>query len=235
MTERGQAAMVWWALATMVIFGLSMWLLMGMVPPPHADLSSAQVAAFYQAGDLKIRFGAAICSWVSAFAVPLSVVITVQMMRIDNGQPFWPLMQLVGGILMSIFLVLPPLFWGVAAFNAHRSPDATALMHELGMLTLTTTDQFYIFQNIAIAVFCFTKPAEPLSPFTRRLGYFTVWAAIMFEVGALAFLFKTGPFAWNGLFVFWFPFVIYGTWISVTSYALLGAIKRQRHRVLQHA
>ena len=228
MTERGQAIMVWWTVVTMLIFGLSLWLLLGMVPPPDANLPADEIAAFYVSGGFKIKSGAMICSWVSAFAVPLAVVITAQMMRVEKGISFWSIMQLVGGILMSIFLVLPPLFWGVAAFTPDRAPEVTALMHQLAMLTLITTDQFYIFQNIAIAVICFTQKPDPLSPFSRRLGYFTVWAAIMFEVGALAFMFKTGPFSWNGLFVFWFPFCIFGAWVSVMACVLLGAIKRQR-------
>lgn len=228
MTHRGQTVMIWWALVTMLIFGLSMWQLLGMVPPPGANLPADEVAAFYRAGAFRIKLGAMICSWVSAFAVPFAVVITAQMMRLEKGIPFWSIMQLAGGMLMSIFLVLPPLFWGVAAFNADRAPEITALMHQLAMLTLVTTDQFYIFQSIAIAVICFTRKPDPLSPFSRPLGYFTVWAAIMFELGALAFMFRTGPFSWSGLFVFWFPFCIFGAWIGVMASALLGAIKRQR-------
>ncbi len=46
---------------------------------------------------------------------------------------------------MSIPLVLPPIYWGVAAFTPTRAPEITAIMHELAMLTFVTTDQYYIF------------------------------------------------------------------------------------------
>ena len=50
----------------------------------------------------------------------------------------------------------------------------------------------------------------------------------MFEAGAIAFMPRTGPFAWNGLLVFWSPLSLFGAWISVTAYLLLKAIRRQR-------
>jgi hypothetical protein len=101
-------------------------------------------------------------------------------------------------------------------------------MHEIGMLTLVTTDQFYIFQMVAIVYISLTQKIDPDSPFPRWMGYFTAWAAFMFELGAIAFIPKTGPFSWNGFFVFWCPFVIFGTWVLAMSISMLRAIKRQQ-------
>lgn len=231
MSARGQTFMVWWALIAMYIYGYCLWGLFGMMPPPTPLLTPEAIAAFYTENSSAIRIGAMITSWTSAFAVPMAVVIAVQISRLESppkGQlPFWAILALVSGILMSIFLVLPPLFWGVAAFSPERAADATALMHELGTLTLVTTDQFYIWQMIAILVISLKHKGDPLSPFPTWLGWFTLWAAIIFEVGALAFMFKKGPFAWNGLFVFWFPLTVYGAWITTMAFSLLKAIKRQ--------
>lgn len=49
----------------------------------------------------------------------------------------------------------------------------------------------------------------------------------MFELGAIAFIPKTGPFAWNGLFTFWSPLTLFGVWIGTTSWLLLRALRRQ--------
>jgi len=227
MSERGQTIMIWWALMFMFIFGFALWLLLDMVPPPPATLGAREVADFYVAHGFQIRLGAMITSWTSAFMVPFSTVAAVQLARLEKGTPVWSILAFAGGILMSIFLVLPPLFWGIAAFSPARAPDVTALMHEIGTLTLVTTDQFFIFQMVAIGYVSLTQTVDPRSPFPRWVGYFTLWAALMFEVGAIAFMPKSGPFAWNGLFVFWFPFVIFGIWVTIMSVCMLQAIKRQ--------
>lgn len=227
MAAQAQRVLIWWGIAFMVIFGLSYYFLIGLLPLPPATWTPHEVAAFYTNNAVRVRLGAMILSWTSAFAVPIAVVIAVQMARLEKGVPILSVLQLAGGVMMSIFLVLPPVFWGVAAFNPGRDPQVTAGIHEIANLILVTTDQYFIFQMVAIAWISLTQKVDPHSPFPRWIGYFTIWAALMFELGAIAFLPKTGPFAWNGLFVFWFPFCIFGAWISVMSWSLLKAIKHQ--------
>jgi hypothetical protein len=228
MSTRTQRILVWWSIAFMVIYGVVLWTMVRMVPPPRATLSASQIADFYTRHHTSIRVGAVIASYTSAFMVPISVVVGVQLARIERGRMVWAILSISGGIMMSIFLVLPPLFWGVAAFSPHRAVESTALMHELSMLTLTTTDQYYIFMWVAIAVICFRKTSIPFSPFPRWFGYFTIWTALMFEAGAIAFMPRTGPFAWNGLLVFWSPLTLFGAWLAVTCVLQLKAIRQQR-------
>jgi hypothetical protein len=227
MSERSQQFVVWWAIALTAIYGIALGFLLDMIPPPSAQLSAAEIGAWYADRHDQVRIGAVIASWCGAFMVPLFAVIVVQMARVERGK-LWTVLTGMGGAMMSIFLVLPPLFWGVAAYTQGRNPEITSIMHELGMLTLTSTDQYYIFAWVAIAVVCFLPTTAKHSPFSRRYGYFTAWSAFMFEAGAIVFLPRTGPFAWNGLLVFWSPLTIFGLWITVTAVVLLRAIKAQR-------
>jgi hypothetical protein len=228
MSLGSQRALVWWAIAFTVIYGLALGLLLHMIPPPSAKLSAPEIAHWYAARHDSIRIGAVIAGWTGAFLVPLFVVIAVQMARLEDRSKVWTITAICGGAMMSIFLVLPPLFWGVAAFTPTRAPEVTALMHELAMLTLVTTDQYYIFVWVAVAVIALRATTVRHSPFPRWYGYFTLWTALMFEAGAIAFLARTGPFAWNGLLVFWSPLSLFGAWIIVTCYLLLKAIRLQR-------
>jgi hypothetical protein len=228
LTERAQIILIWWSLIFLFIFGVGLWTLLGMVPPPSPNLPAAEIAEFYRQNASQIRLGAMITSWTSAFMVPLAVVISAQMLRLEKGIPVWSMCQLVGGVTMSMFLVFPPIIWGVAAFNPGRAPEITQMLHEMGSLVLVTTDQYYMFQLFAIIFFCWTHPQDALSPFPRWLGWLTLWAGIIYEVGPIGFMFKRGPFAWDGLFVFWFPFVTFGIWLTVMAVVLLLAIKRQR-------
>jgi hypothetical protein len=228
MSERAQIGIVWWALALTASYGLVLGFLLHMIPPPDATLSAVEIARWYADHAFSIKIGATIASWTSAFMLPLWAVIGFQIARQEKGRPIWAVMAVAGGAMMSIFLVLPPLFWGVAAFTPGRSPDTTAMMHELGVLTLTTTDQYYIFNWVAVVVICLRPQIAPHSPFPRWFGYFSAWIGMMFEAGAMAFNFRTGPFSWNGLLVFWSPLSLFGLWIGVMAYLLLKSLRLQR-------
>jgi hypothetical protein len=223
---RAQRVMVWSALIMGTIFGVAWMSLLRMMPPPGPELSAQAITSFYQANSFQIKLGAMVASWMSGFLVLYAVVMYAQIRQFEENSPLLSVLALVGGCLMSIFIVLPPLFWGIAAFTPDRAPELTSLMHEIACLTLVTTDQYYIFNFLAVAFFAL-RFDNPLSPFPRWFGYFTFWGAVIFEVGALGFMFKDGPFAWDGLFVFWLPVVLFFVFIPMWSYLILGALQRQ--------
>jgi hypothetical protein len=152
----------------------------------------------------------------------------VQVARQERGWPIWGVLCAAGGAMMSVFLALPPIFFGVAAFTPGRSAEVTQLMHELGCLTLITTDQYFIFSWVAVAVMCFRTQNAPYSPFPRWFGYMSIWSATMLEGGAIAFLVKSGVFSWNGLIPLWLPVASFGVWLSAAVLLLLRNLKAQQ-------
>ncbi len=226
-SSRAQRFMLWWGYIMMIVFGLSFAFLIKLVPPNPATDTAEITAAFYRENSVSIRIGAVISSWCAGFAIPIYAVLAAQSARLEKGIPIWAILQFGGGMMMTIFLVLPPLFWGTAAFSAERAPELTLLMHELANLTLITTDQYFIFNMVAIAYIALSRRNHPLNPFPRWYGYYVIWGALMFEVGAFAFLPRTGPFAWNGLLTFWVPFCVFGVWMTITMFVMLAAIKKQ--------
>jgi hypothetical protein len=229
--ERSQRAILWWGIGLAVVYALALIFLLQQVPTKNPQWSAQQIADWYLANQIKIKWGAVICSWTGAFMMPILAVVAVQMARVETGGwKIWSVLSLVSGALMSLFLMLPPLFWGVAAYTAPRKdPEVTALMHELATLTLTTTDQFYIFLWVAVTVICL-RPATQLvksNPFPRWWGYLSIWITVMFEAGAFAFVPRTGPLAWNGLLVFWSPLSLFAVWISVQCWLIFRALRAQ--------
>lgn len=226
-TQRAQSIILWSSIIAVSLWGFGYIWLMGLFPLPDATLGAQEVASFYAANALKIKIGAMICSWTGAWQVPFAVVLFVQMTRLEKGVPVWSILQLATGAMSSLFLVLPPLFWGVAAFSADRAPELTLLMHELANLTFVTTPQFGLFQFSAIAIVILTQRTDVDSAFPRWSGYLTIWTMFAFELGAFGFLTKVGPFSWNGLFVLWVPVCVFSVWFGTMSLLLLRALKRQ--------
>jgi hypothetical protein len=52
------------------------------------------------------------------------------------------------------------------------------------------------------------------------VAYFNFWVGLLSLPGALIPLFKTGPFAWDGLLAFWLPLVVFGIWGPVMIWAM---------------
>ena len=224
---RSQIALVWWSLILAIVFGVAFGVFLHMIPPPHASLTADQVQSWYQARDGEIKVGAMIASWTSAFMVPLFLVIGAQMRRGEDGSPVWSLLTMIGGGLTSVLLVIPPIIFGAAAYHADRSADATASLHDLGVLMLVTTDQYFIFPWIAIIVMSLRSEVPTRWPFPRWYGYLNIWLVTLFELGGPAFNFRSGPFSWRGLFAYWSPFGLFGVWILLTTWLLLRALKAQ--------
>lgn len=227
MSEKNQIALIWWAIIFAIIYGTAYYFLTGFFPPPPANLDNEQVVQLYAADNMSLRIGVVICLLMGAFQLPWVVVVAAQMARLERGMPVWAIVQLMAGGIGAILFVLPPLFWGVAAFTVERNPEVTVLMHELAFLTFITPVSLFLFQSLPVAFVAFQQKDVKHSPFPRWIGYFSVWLTISAECGALAQLFKTGPFAWNGLFTFWLPLSIFSAWFAVLSYTMIKAIKAQ--------
>jgi len=228
-SERSQRAILWWGIGMAIVYAIALIFLFDMVPLKNPEWSARQVSAWYATHHTRIVWGAVIGGWVGAFMMPILTVVTIQIERVEvDGPRIWSRLSLVSGALMSLMLVLPPLFWGVAAYTQNRvDPEVTTVMHELGSLTLATTDQYYIFLWVAISVFCFRpSTAEiPNNPFPGWWGYLSLWITLMFEAGAFAFVPRTGPLAWNGLLVFWSPLTLFGLWITIQSWLIFRALR----------
>lgn len=230
-SETSQRIILWWGIAMAVVFGLSLIFLFDMVPTKDPEWTAEQVAAWYSEHNTRIKWGAVVSGWTGAFMMPILAVVAIQMARVETGgMKIWSALSLVSGAVMSIWLMLPTLIWGTAAYTKDRvDPEVTTVMHEFGSLTLTTTDQYYIFLWVAVSVFCL-RPATakvPNNPFPRWWGYLSLWITLMFEAGAFAFIPRTGPLAWDGLLVFWSPLSLFGVWITIQSWLIFRALRGQ--------
>jgi hypothetical protein len=162
-SERSQRAILWWGIGLALVYLVAFVFLLQQVPLKNPAWSAEQVAQWYVDNQGRIKWGAVLASWSGAFMMPILAVVAVQMARVETGGwKIWSALSLVSGALMSLFLMLPPMFWGVAAYTAPRKDsEVTTLMHELASLTMTTTDQFYIFLWIGVTVIAL-RPATQL-------------------------------------------------------------------------
>ncbi len=226
---RSQRVLVWMTIVLGIVFAISYMGLMGFFPPPPADLPADDVVPLYAEHNIRFRIGVIFGLISGGFILPITVVIAIQMARLEKGMPVWAIMQGLAGAVGAIFIFLPVLIWGVAAFTVDRAAELTLLMHEFGWLFFITPLSLFPMQLLGIMIVAFTK-GEPdaHSAFPRWLGYLTAWQLVQSFGGPIAVLFKTGIFSWNGLLPFWLPFALFSAWMVAICVTLLKALRHQQ-------
>jgi len=224
-----QRFLIWLTVVLATIFGIAYVWLIQFFPPPPADLPAEQVQALYTAHNVRFRIGTILGLIAGGFMIPISIVISLQMARLEKGWPIWAILQGATGVLGSIFIWLPLLIWAAAAFSADRAPELTLLMHEFGWLAFITPLSLFPMQLLGIIVVAFTKDEDDgVSAFPRWMGYLTAWQLVQSFGGPIAILFKQGIFAWGGLLPFWAPFVLFAVWMTAICWTLLRAMRFQQ-------
>lgn len=147
-----------------------------------------------------------ICAFVAA--------ITVAIKRMEKSAGVLTYAQLSAGTCGAVFLIVPCLVWTAAAFRPERSAELTLLLNDLGWILLFMPFTTFVVQNIAIGLAVLGDRGEP-PVLPRWVGFFNLWVAVLFIPGGLLTFFKTGPFAWSGLFVYWVPLVVFLSWYLV--------------------
>ena len=223
MNTRSQLLCAWSGFVFALLFTLGFWPLAQFMPPPSPNLSAADVAAMYQAHTTQFRCGVVVMMVSAGLILPFVTAISVQMERMEGAPGILSKLQLVSGAVGVIFFIVPCLAWGMASFRPDRAADLILLLSDLGWISFLFAIATFIVQNLAIGFAILgDKNASPAYP--RWMGYFTVWTAVLFLPGGMLLFFKTGPFAWNGLFVFWIPFVVFFVWYLLMFVYLRKAI-----------
>jgi hypothetical protein len=196
------------------------------LPPLSPSMSAAQIAAHYQAHTSGIRFGAGLIFLSSTFYVWFTAVLAGQTRRIPGVHPTVINAVLAGGAFACLTFLVPALLFVVTAFRPDRSPDSTLLLNDMSWIILVMPWAPFMAQYFAFGFAILSDP-RPQPLFPRWLAYFNIWAELMFTPAILLPFFKSGPFAWNGLFVFWIPAVVFGAAFIVNSIWLVKAINSE--------
>jgi hypothetical protein len=221
---RNQLMAAWCVPVAMVLFGLSLVSLAHFVPPPAPTLSAEEVAAFFHEHSVGIRIAMTLLLFSGTLLAPITAVYSVLIRRIEGAPPILTYTQLITGTVALVLFIPPAICWTVAAYRPERAVAEILLLNDLGWFFFIMTVPPGILQVLVLGLAILQdRRRSPLFP--RWLGYFNLWAAVLFIPGGVVSLFKTGPFAWNGLIAFWIPVAVFGAWWIIMFVMCLKAIR----------
>lgn len=229
MNASTQRLCAWCGIGCTIGWVVGFFWLAGFLPPPSPSDSAEEIARVFSENTVGIRLGMIVMMFGSVLYLPWSVGISMQMMRIEGegkNAPMSYTQMLMGAIFVWVFL-LGDYTWQAAAFRPDETPAVvTQRLNDLAWIFFINPVATIFVQGMAIGVVILQdRRAQPIFP--RWAGWYNIWAVIVYLPGALIPMFKSGPFAWNGLLALWVPVFVFVAWMLGMTVFMLKAISRQ--------
>lgn len=199
----------------------------GFLPPTHPIDGALKIGQLYASDHTRIRAGMVIVMFAALAFIPFAAAVSQFIARIERTPGVLTYGFLLGAAGNMCLTIYPALWWLVAAFRPNRAPQLTQLMNDAAWLQFLGGVTIYLAMPLAIAVASLCDRSEQPA-FPRWVGWANLWMAIAIIPDQLLFFFKTGPFAWNGLFGIWLPIVWFGGFFVINFFPLRSAVLRER-------
>lgn len=230
MNRNAQIFSIWLCLVFAVCYGASLLFIVGFVPPPSATLTGEELAVIFEANRTGIRIGMVLCLFFPILFMPWSAVMSVHMARVEGRFPIFALMQFAGAAMLVLLFMIAALLWLAMAYRPNIEPATLQIFNDFAWFIFVVAFPQFWMQFFSIGwVFLKDKREKPFLP--RWACFYTFMVGLSGAGGTLAPFFKSGPWAWNGIFGFWLPIFLFGSLMAVLFPLMIKGVKQ--HTPLQ--
>ena len=216
----------WCGVAYVVLLLVGWWVVGGFLPLLSPSESAAQIAAFFRTNTVELRLGMVIMMWGAGAFIPFTATISDYIAKIEGRSGPLSKTFLLSGYANAMLTFYPPLLWIANTFRSTERPDDmifmlndVAYLQFIGGLALIMP-MFFVLALVALT----DKTPKPVFP--RWTAYASILTFVLFLPDQALFFFKSGPFAWNGLFAFWVPLSVFGGWFFMVAYLIQRDVLR---------
>lgn len=215
----------WGGFFYILLFSIAWLFLMRIVPGHDPSADAAAIAGLYHEHHVGITLGCILLLFSCFFLSLYGAVLVKLMEKAEQGFGVLSLSTLIAVAMGVVITMLAAVFWGTAAFRPERAPELIQTLNDLAWLSFFSTAPpiFMMFASVALVALLGDK-ALPIFP--RWYGYLNLWVLVAIIPGVLALLLKTGPFAWDGLIVYWMGAVTFVTTLAISPKVVVPAVKK---------
>ncbi|MDF1690839.1 MAG: hypothetical protein P1U47_00585 [Zhongshania sp.] len=221
------------AVGGLIFFGILAvgWIFIAQFFPPHSPTAGAEeIAGIFSENSLMIRVGFALALLSLPFYVLFGAAIAAQLRRIEGPNEVLAQSQAACAAIVAALFMIAFFIWIGLAYRPDRPAELVLALSDIAWLILLMTTSPFIVQNITVGIAVLTdKSADPVFP--RWFGFYNFWVAVLLLPAGVICLFKTGPFAWDGILGFWLPLIDFSVWVVIMTVLLFKAIKKQERAV----
>jgi len=215
----------WWSIPIFYnLFGLIFVYFTKIMPPPSPGLTQDEIVAFIRTNATNLQIGFVLLVLTLGLASLSSGIIVVQMRRMSSAR------VLAYAYLAVLAVAALPgcLFCGfmfvLAAFRPDRDPRILVLLYDMGLLSFIGSLGCFVIQYL---VFAIAIVLDKRAIFPKWLGYMSIWGLVTELVALPSWIFRGGPYAWEGVISFWLGTAIFVVWETCLVISLYTALKRQ--------
>lgn len=166
---------------------------------------------------------------IGAFLGPFVVAVSSHMRRMEGRNAPMSQVQLILGAILVLEFCFPVIIMQVCAFRADRDPATIQALNDVAWLIFLALVSTAILQALSVGIAILRdQRSEPIMP--RWMGYLSLFTAMSWCPGSFTVFFKTGPLAWDGVFVWWLPVGTFAVWLVAITRCMLVAIARQEQQ-----
>jgi hypothetical protein len=227
MGRKIQMACAWTGPLLVALWGFGAVVFAHIIPANTPQRSVADVVGSYTGNLTGIRIGMAMIMFGSGLLIPWGISLATQTRRASPDRPILFHIQVacsVGACMLGVMICLAG---GLAAFRPGQiSGEITQLLNDVMWFCWVIPGSYFEVWCIVVAVAILgDRAARPVFP--RWSGYFNIFVACSYVPGFMGLFFKSGPFAYNGLFVWWIPTVMFFFWILPMTALTIRAIRNE--------
>lgn len=223
--------LAWTGPAWVVLYIISWGILARNYPCPSQSLSGVELIQQYYSHK-SVLLGMSLASSVGILYMPWSIILAYQIWQREKV-PLLSLMALSGGILTGFIIVYTASKWVWCARWAGAPGIDPELIKSIHLSTWYFFDMTYNVTNIQLlgcGLFAILDRSEHRI-FPVWLGWFSLFTGLSFILETVMPYFNHGPLSINGLWNFWFGFLVWFCWFSLQSIFVLREAGRSATKV----
>ncbi|MET0984144.1 MAG: hypothetical protein ABW034_01930 [Steroidobacteraceae bacterium] len=230
---RYQRLCIWCGIGFVSLFFAALFPIAGFIPPPPPTLSGPELMDLYRDQFAMVKLAMPIGILAAGLSIPFNALIAGHIARIetrDQGMPLLSITSFGAGTVNSMLFLLPFIFWAGGYFRIDRDPALVQLISDMAWLEVVMIFSPAAIQCVCVALAGFMDKTQQ-AVFPRWCCFAMLWIAVLFIPGSLGIFFFHGPFAWNGLIVFWVPASVFGLQIFLLAYVMYKHTSMEKSRV----
>lgn len=223
--EKRELWIGWWTLVVFYnLYGLLFFVITRTQPPPKPSLDPSEVVQWFADRRHGLIYGYAIVFIVGGATAIMNATLAYSMRRMSVSRAFAYSYLVIYALATFPGMLLMGIVGTVGAMRPDRDPALMTWLYDLAFLSFEGTMGVFLIGSL---VWMVAVLLDQNRVFPKWFGYLNLCNALTEVVVAPAWIFRSGPFAWDGAIAWWINMGVFVTYTAVFLTLLRRMILRE--------